>query len=131
MRRLLMIFLILLPLITYAAEDSYQFQTKEDQARFSALTGELRCLVCQNETLAASNAVLASDLRGQIYQKMIQGKTDKEIVDYLVERYGNFILYRPPLHLTTVGLWFGPFLLLILSIGYLLYYVRKNQREKR
>jgi cytochrome c-type biogenesis protein CcmH len=80
--------------------------------RVTALASELRCLVCQNQTIADSNAPLAEDLRNQVREKMRQGASDSEIVDYMVARYGDFVLYRPPLKLTTVLLWFGPLLLL-------------------
>ena len=76
------------------------------------LAAELRCLVCQNQTLADSNAPLAEDLRNQVREKMRRGASDSEIVDYMVARYGDFVLYRPPLKLTTLLLWFGPLLLL-------------------
>ena len=82
------------------------------EKRVMALAEELRCLVCQNQTLADSNAPLAEDLRNQLREKMRQGKSDAEVVDFLVERYGDFVLYRPPLKATTVLLWFGPLLLL-------------------
>ncbi len=82
------------------------------EQRVTALASELRCLVCQNQTLADSNAPLAEDLRKQVREKMRQGASDSEIVDYMVARYGDFVLYRPPLKLTTALLWFGPLLLL-------------------
>jgi cytochrome c-type biogenesis protein CcmH len=82
------------------------------EERVTALASELRCLVCQNQTIADSNAPLAADLRNQVREKMRQGESDSEIVDYMVARYGDFVLYRPPLKLTTVLLWFGPLLLL-------------------
>jgi cytochrome c-type biogenesis protein CcmH len=112
-----------------AAEDYYQFDTQEQQQRFQTLTTELRCLVCQNQNLAESNSGLASDLRGQIYQKVKQGQSDPEIIHYLVNRYGDFILYRPPFNPATLGLWIGPFLFLIIGLSYLIYYIRKKQRE--
>ena len=82
------------------------------EQRVTALASELRCLVCQNQTLADSNAPLAEDLRNQVREKMRHGASDSEIVDYMVARYGDFVLYRPPLKLTTALLWFGPLLLL-------------------
>src|SRR5262245_2868039 len=85
-----------------------------------ALAEELRCLVCQNQTLAESNAPLAEDLRNQLREKMRAGKSDKEVVDFLVERYGDFVLYRPPLKATTVLLWFGPLLLLAAGFAVLM-----------
>ena len=82
------------------------------EQRVMTLAAELRCLVCQNQTLADSNAPLAEDLRNQVREKMRLGASDSEIVDYMVARYGDFVLYRPPFKLTTVLLWFGPLLLL-------------------
>jgi cytochrome c-type biogenesis protein CcmH len=82
------------------------------EQRVMALSAELRCLVCQNQTIADSNAPLAEDLRNQVREKMRQGVSNAEIVDFMVARYGDFVLYRPPLKLTTVLLWFGPLLLL-------------------
>ena len=96
------------------------------EARMMALASQLRCLVCQNESLAASNADLASDLREEIREMMRQGKTDKQIVAYLVARYGDFVLYKPPLMASTFLLWFGP-LLLLLAGGYAL--VRRIRRR--
>jgi cytochrome c-type biogenesis protein CcmH len=92
------------------------------------LAEELRCLVCQNQTLAESNAPLAEDLRNQLREKMREGKSDKEVVDFLVERYGDFVLYRPPLKATTVLLWFGPLFLLATGFAVLL---RRVQRRRK
>ncbi len=82
------------------------------EQRVMALSAELRCLVCQNQTIADSSAPLAEDLRNQVREKMRQGVSDSEILGYMVARYGDFVLYRPPFKLTTVALWFGPLLLL-------------------
>jgi len=90
------------------------------EQRVMTLASELRCLVCQNQTLADSNAPLAEDLRNQVREKMRQGASDSEIVDYMVARYGDFVLYRPPLKLTTLLLWFGPLLLLASGFAVLL-----------
>ena len=98
------------------------------EKRVMALSEELRCLVCQNQTLADSNAPLAEDLRNQVREKMRAGKSDKEVVDFLVERYGDFVLYRPPFKATTVVLWFGPFLLLALGFAVLLRRVRRRRQ---
>jgi len=84
----------------------------EMQARVMAIAAELRCLVCQNETLAASQSALALDLRKQIEQQLTRGASAQQVRDYMVERYGQFVLYRPALHASTVLLWFGPFALL-------------------
>jgi cytochrome c-type biogenesis protein CcmH len=88
-------------------------QDSEIEQRVVVLSRQLRCLVCQNETLADSRADLASDLRNQIREQMEAGKTDREIIKFLTDRYGDFVLYRPPIKPTTYVLWFGPFLLFI------------------
>jgi cytochrome c-type biogenesis protein CcmH len=93
------------------------------------LAEQLRCLVCQNQTIADSNAELAVDLRRQIREQIEQGRSDGQIVAFMVERYGDFVLYRPPLKGTTLLLWFGPPLLLLLGIIFLLRYL--NARRKR
>ncbi len=95
------------------------------EARLKAMSQELRCLVCQNTTLADSSAPLAEDLRKEIRTLMRQGKSDKEVVDYLVARYGDFVRYRPPVNNSTALLWFGPFLLLIIG-GFVLFRVLKK-----
>lgn len=132
MKKLLLLFIIIaMPVCTFAAaEDYYHFNTPEQQHHFTALTTELRCLVCQNQNLAESNAALAVDLRKQIYDQVSQGQSSQQIIDYLVSRYGSFILYNPPFNLATFGLWFSPILLLIIGIGYLLFYLRKNKQRE-
>ena len=97
------------------------------EERLMKLAKELRCLVCQNETLADSRADLAVDLRGQIREQMKAGKSDKEIVAYLTERYGKFILYNPPIDPTTYLLWFGPFVLLLAGLFFLFRYVKQRR----
>jgi cytochrome c-type biogenesis protein CcmH len=96
------------------------------EARVMAVANELRCLVCQNETIAASHADLAVDLRRQIRIKLKEGQTPQQIVDFMVERYGDFVRYRPPLKATTVLLWAGPFALLALALLVLLRNVRRR-----
>src|SRR5262245_32546410 len=91
------------------------------EARVTALASELRCLVCQNETIADSHADLAVDLRDQIREKMRQGQSNDQIVAFMVDRYGDFVLYRPPLKASTVLLWFGPLLLALAGIVTLFY----------
>ena len=114
MKWLVLILLILcsLPGIALAKEAKSISDDPELEKRVMALSEELRCLVCQNETLAGSHADLAADLRQQIREQMKAGKTDKEIVAFLTERYGDFILYNPPVNRRTYLLWFGPFILL-------------------
>jgi cytochrome c-type biogenesis protein CcmH len=127
---LLMIVLILPILPTLAAEEYYHFDKPQEQRSFDQLTNELRCLVCQNQNLAESNAPLANDLRKQIYVQIKQGQTQQQIRDYLVTRYGDFILYKPPLNAATFGLWFGPLLLLIIGLSYLIFYLHKNKKRE-
>jgi cytochrome c-type biogenesis protein CcmH len=96
------------------------------EARLKAMSHELRCLVCQNQTLADSDAPLAEDLRKEIRSQMREGKSDQEVIDYLVTRYGDFVRYRPPVNNSTALLWFGPFLLLLIG-GFVLYRTLKKQ----
>ena len=96
------------------------------EERVMKLSRELRCLVCQNETLADSRADLAEDLRTQIREQMKAGKSDKEIINYLTTRYGKFILYNPPVDPTTYLLWFGPFVLLLAGLFLLFRYVKQR-----
>jgi cytochrome c-type biogenesis protein CcmH len=94
------------------------------------LSTELRCLVCQNQTLADSSAPLAEDLRKEIRELAASGKNDRQIIDYLVTRYGDFVLYRPPLKSTTFLLWLGPFALLLLGIAGLILLIRSSQKQE-
>lgn len=130
MKKLTGIFFLLITLAysSFAAQDFYTFNSPAQQKQFETLISNLRCLVCQNQTIAESNAPLAMDLRNQIYEKIRQGQPSTQILDYLVARYGNFILYKPPLNSLTLGLWFGPFLVLIAGIGYLLHYLKKSRQ---
>ena len=98
------------------------------EARVLAIAEELRCLVCQNETIAASHADLAVDLRKQIRIKLKAGQSKQQILDFMVERYGDFVLYNPPLKSTTFLLWLGPFVLLAVAAGVLVTNVRRRRR---
>ncbi|MEO8434983.1 MAG: cytochrome c-type biogenesis protein [Pyrinomonadaceae bacterium] len=100
----------------------------ELEKRVTSLSQELRCLVCQNQTIADSRADLATDLRNQIREQMKAGKGDKEIVAFLTERYGDFILYRPPVKPTTYLLWFGPFLMLIGGLVFLFRHLKHRRK---
>jgi len=125
--RLLAVLLVAFVLPVSAKEAAPAAADPVLEKRVMALSEELRCLVCQNQTLAESNAPLAEDLRNQLREKMREGKSDKEVVDFLVERYGDFVLYRPPLKGTTVLLWFGPLLLLATGFAVLM---RRLQRRR-
>ena len=97
------------------------------EKRVIELATELRCLVCQNQSLADSNAPLAVDLRNQIRERMQQGQRESQIVDFMVARYGDFVLYRPPVKGTTALLWFGP--ILLLALGLVVLFVRLRRRR--
>lgn len=90
------------------------------------ISAELRCLVCQNQTIADSSAGLAVDLKNQVREMVKTGKSQEDIVDYMVKRYGDFVLYRPPMKATTVLLWVGPFLLLLIGLTILVVNLRKR-----
>ena len=123
--RKLLILALLISSFAFAAEALPLTEDPALEARLKAMSQELRCLVCQNSTLADSSAPLAEDLRKEIRSQMRAGKSDKEVVDYLVARYGDFVRYRPPVNNSTALLWFGPFLLLIIG-GFVLYRVLKK-----
>ncbi|MDT3677724.1 MAG: cytochrome c-type biogenesis protein [Burkholderiaceae bacterium] len=103
--------------------------TQAERERFHALAEELRCLVCQNQTLADSDASLAADLRREVEELMLAGRSDKEIKAYLVQRYGDFVLYRPPLQRNTWMLWLGPFALLVVG-GFVWWRVQRSHRAQ-
>lgn len=98
------------------------------EKRMIGLAEKLRCLVCQNESLASSHAELAEDLRREVREQMQKGLNDQEIIDYLVSRYGDFVLYDPPVKSYTILLWFGPFALLLIGVGMLIYQLRKRRQ---
>ncbi len=111
-----------------AAEDTYQFDNPVDRARFQSFVEEMRCPKCQNQNLADSDSPIAEDLRREIYEMIQDDRSDKEIVDALVESYGQYILYRPPLNASTWALWFAPFALLLVGIVALIWIaVRRRQ----
>jgi cytochrome c-type biogenesis protein CcmH len=101
--------------------------TPEQEQRIKALQEKLRCLVCQNQTLADSNADLAQDLRLQLVEQVKAGRSDGQIVEYMVQRYGDFVLYDPPFKATTAALWIGPFLLLLLGVVLLVIALRRRR----
>jgi len=99
------------------------------EKRAVALEKQLRCLVCQNETIADSRAELAMDLKKEIREKLKAGMSEKQIKQYLVARYGDFVLYKPPVMATTVPLWYGPFALLLAAVAGLFYYILRRRRS--
>jgi cytochrome c-type biogenesis protein CcmH len=130
MKYLLVLFLALqIATSSYAGDATPLAEDPVVEQRLNVISEELRCLVCQNESLAGSRADLAMDLRREIRTLIKDGKTDAQIRDYMVSRYGDFVLYRPPVKPITWALWFGPFLLLIGAVVILVRMVRRSQRS--
>ena len=125
MKRLLLVLLLLVS-AGAAALEPIRFNDEAEEARFRELAAELRCVMCQNQSLADSNAQIAHDLRLQVLSLMREGKTDREIKDYLVARYSDFVLYSPPVRPSTWLLWFGPALILLGGAVVLVVVVRKR-----
>ena len=125
----LIVFLLLLALggSAWAKEAAPAAEDPVLEQRVMALSEELRCLVCQNQTLADSNAPLAVDLRNQIREQMKQGMSERDIIDFMVARYGDFVLFRPPFKLTTLLLWLGPLLLLVAGLIALFYRLSRRR----
>lgn len=98
--------------VTWAIDDHTLFEDPQLQARYDRLTEELRCVKCQNQTIGDSNAGIAKDLRLKVREMLLAGRSDEEILEYMVDRYGQFVLYRPPFNASTALLWLAPFLLL-------------------
>jgi len=127
-KRTLFLFLALACVAFVAtAKDAQPAEDPQIEQRMKALTQQLRCLVCQNETLADSQADLAEDLRREIREQMKAGKSDQEILAFLTQRYGDFVLYNPPVKATTYFLWFGPFVLLIAGTALLYRYLKRRR----
>jgi len=127
--RALLVAVLLAAASAQGAIEARRFSSPENEARYRHLIEELRCLVCQNQNLEDSNAELARDLRRQVHDMIESGASDQEILRYMVDRYGDFVLYRPPLKGTTWLLWFGPLLLAVIAGGVLLLLWRRRDRE--
>lgn len=126
---LLLLCLAALPWAAHAVDKNVQdFPNPEMEARYKVLIEELRCVVCQNQALADSNAELAQDLRDEVRKMLLAGQSNEAIKNFLVERYGDFVLYRPPVKNTTMLLWLGPLLLLILALATMTYFIRRQSR---
>ncbi len=115
---------------THAGDVPFEFDDQKLEQRYKDLIEEIRCLVCQNQSLADSNADLAQDLRQEVQRMILDGQSNAEIIDFLTSRYGDFVLYRPPLKTTTYLLWFGPFLLLLLAILITINIARKRDNTE-
>lgn len=126
MRSLLLAVLLALSAAAFAKEAVPAAADPALEQRVVALAEELRCLVCQNQTLADSHAELAMDLKKQIREKLKAGMSEREVIDFMVARYGDFVLYRPPVKATTLPLWYGPLALLLLGGAVLAYQLRRR-----
>ncbi len=126
-RRILTAVLLAVSFGANGAEVMLDFDSPEQKSRYRALIDELRCMVCQNQNVADSNAELARDLRERTYEMITGGSTDDQIMEFMTDRYGDFVLYRPPLNMSTALLWFAPALFLALAV--LIYW--SNARRRR
>lgn len=129
-RLLVLAFCVAASMLAHAV-DPLPFKDRAEEVRFQNLTKQLRCLVCQNESLADSNAPLAADLRRDVFQQMQAGKSDAEIKAWLTARYSDFVLYDPPLHAATLLLWFGPALVLVGGGAAIVMIVRRRARATK
>jgi cytochrome c-type biogenesis protein CcmH len=121
---------LVLSLPVFAAIEAVEFDNPETKDRYQDIIAELRCLVCQNQNLADSDAELAKDLRGKAAQMIKSGASDEEILSYMQERYGDFVLYRPPFNSATALLWVGPFVLLFFAACFLIILIRRRQNDE-
>jgi cytochrome c-type biogenesis protein CcmH len=112
-----------------AVIENHEFDDDQLRQRYQLLAAELRCPKCQNQNIADSNAPIAADLREQLYQQLHAGRSDQQIVDYMVQRYGEFVLYRPRVNKVTLVLWLAPLILLVLALWVLFSTLRKNRSQ--
>lgn len=123
--------LVLFTSACVASIDAHDFPDKQMQLRHQALIGELRCPQCLNTNLAGSDAMIARDLRREVRRLLIDGKSDNEILSYMYERYGDFVLYTPRLHMGTILLWFGPLLFFLAAILIFLSIIKNRRKSNR
>ena len=126
MKCLLFIFLLMMSGSSYAV-DTHQLSDPKQQESYETLTKELRCLVCQNQTIADSNAELAGDLRRQVYEMLQQGKSREEIVQFMTDRYGDFVLYKPAFKGKTSVLWIAPVVFLLIGLITVFFVIRRKK----
>jgi len=126
----ILVFILMLTSVHAAPVETFKFENKETEQTFHKLSEELRCLVCQNQSIAESNAGLAKDLRLELYNMLIDGKSEDEIVDFMVKRYGDYVLYRPPFKPLTWLLWLGPILVFFFTIFFVLKSIGENRGKQ-
>jgi len=127
MRGLLLLVILSSANLWAANVETYRFDDPSQEASYKRLIAELRCLVCQNQNLADSNADLAKDLRLKTYQLLQEGHSEQDVVDYMVQRYGDFVLYRPPVQSNTLLLWVGPFVIMAVGVLVLIRVIRRRR----
>lgn len=125
--RMMFLLLMLGCSVAWASIDAYEFNTTEDEQRFRQMVAELRCPKCQNQNIADSNAGLAKDIKDRTFRMINEGKSNQEITNFMVERYGDFITYRPPMRPSTWFLWFGPFVLALFAA--IIIFLRKLRQK--
>ncbi|NNJ91746.1 MAG: cytochrome c-type biogenesis protein CcmH [Gammaproteobacteria bacterium] len=130
MRSILLVVLLSISFQASARVAAYEFENSNQESTYNDLINELRCLVCQNQTIADSNAELAQDMKRKTHELVMQGKSKKEISDFMVQRYGNFVQYKPPVTSTTYLLWTGPFIILFIGLFILIKIIRNRKVEK-
>lgn len=128
---ILLFSMVLVPSVVMAVPyETFEFDSPESEKMFHTINEELRCVVCQNQSIAESNAKLAQDLRQKVYTMIKQGKSEKDITDFMVQRYGEFVLYRPPFEAKTWLLWFGPVIAFILLLVFAMRFMKLQSTKK-
>jgi cytochrome c-type biogenesis protein CcmH len=133
----LVLFLLIISALTFSVKiiaapiETFEFESEETEKVFHKLSDELRCLVCQNQNIAESNADLAKDLRLEIYNMLSEGKSEEEIIDFMVQRYGDYVLYRPPFKPMTWLLWLGPTIIFIIGLFYAVRFMKAQSSSEQ
>jgi cytochrome c-type biogenesis protein CcmH len=131
MRILTFLFLSILSFSVFSSQDAYEFANAERAATFKALTQELRCPKCQNQNIADSDAIVAKDLRDKVLVLVNEGKSKQEVIDYMIDRYGYFVHYQPPVTPATIVLWVLPVLIVIIGFGFIVFRQKKASKKQK
>lgn len=131
MRILTFLFLSILSFSVFSAQDAYEFANAERAATFKALTQELRCPKCQNQNIADSDAIVAKDLRDKVLVLVNEGKSKQEVIEYMIDRYGYFVHYQPPVTPATIVLWVLPVLIVIIGFGFIVFRQKKASKKQK
>lgn len=129
MRILFCFVALLMSSMAFAVEDNYEFDTAQQAALFDELTKELRCPKCQNQNIADSDAVVAKDLRDKVHQLVNEGQSKDQVIDYMIDRYGYFVHYEPPVTAATIVLWVLPLAIIVLGFGFVIVRQKKSARK--